>query len=51
MKAASSGPRAELLLLSHAGTYGLLILAACCVGLGSAIFHPEASRVDHRLQQ
>ncbi|MBK3398384.1 MULTISPECIES: MFS transporter [Methylobacterium] len=34
-----------LLLLSHAGTYGLLILAACCVGLGSAIFHPEASRV------
>ncbi|WP_279359502.1 MFS transporter [Methylobacterium indicum] len=34
-----------LLLLSHAGTYELLILAACCIGLGSAIFHPEASRV------
>lgn len=34
-----------LLLLSHASSYGLLILAACLVGLGSAIFHPEASRV------
>ncbi|MFH6782373.1 MULTISPECIES: MFS transporter [Methylobacterium] len=34
-----------LLLLSNAGSYGLLILAACLVGLGSAIFHPEASRV------
>ncbi len=34
-----------LLLLSHAGSYGLLIMAACLVGLGSAIFHPEASRV------
>ncbi|GJD62290.1 MFS transporter [Methylobacterium frigidaeris] len=34
-----------LLLLSHAGSYGLLVMAACLVGLGSAIFHPEASRV------
>ncbi|TGE02005.1 MFS transporter [Methylobacterium nonmethylotrophicum] len=34
-----------LLLLASAGTYGLLIVAACLVGLGSAIFHPEASRV------
>ncbi|AWN52046.1 MFS transporter [Methylobacterium sp. 17Sr1-1] len=34
-----------LLLLSHAGSYGLLVTAACLVGLGSAIFHPEASRV------
>ncbi|OAS26764.1 Fosmidomycin resistance protein [Methylobacterium platani] len=34
-----------LLLLSHAGSYALLVMAACLVGLGSAIFHPEASRV------
>ncbi|KMO27435.1 Fosmidomycin resistance protein [Methylobacterium variabile] len=34
-----------LLLLASAGSYGLLVLAACLVGLGSAIFHPEASRV------
>lgn len=34
-----------LLLLSVAWTYGLLLLAAGLVGLGSAVFHPEASRV------
>ncbi|GJD50946.1 Fosmidomycin resistance protein [Methylobacterium crusticola] len=36
---------AGLILLALAGSYGVLILAACLVGLGSAIFHPEASRV------
>jgi FSR family fosmidomycin resistance protein-like MFS transporter len=36
---------AGLLLLSVAWTYPLLILAAALVGLGSAIFHPESSRV------
>lgn len=30
--------------LAYAGTYGLLLLAAACVGLGSSIFHPEATR-------
>jgi MFS transporter, FSR family, fosmidomycin resistance protein len=34
-----------LLLLSTAGTYGALLLAAGLVGLGSAVLHPESSRV------
>jgi MFS transporter, FSR family, fosmidomycin resistance protein len=37
-----------LLLLAHAGNYGLLLLAAALVGIGSAVFHPEASRVTCR---
>ena len=34
-----------LLLLSQAGTFPLLLLAAGIIGTGSAIFHPESSRV------
>ena len=34
-----------LLLLSIAPTFGVLLLAACCVGVGSAVFHPESARV------
>ena len=34
-----------LVVLSQSHTYGLLIFAAALVGLGSAIFHPESSRV------
>lgn len=34
-----------LLLLSVASTFGLLLVAAGLVGLGSSIFHPESSRV------
>ena len=34
-----------LVLLGNAGSFGLLLAAACLIGLGSAIFHPEASRV------
>ncbi|WP_109612920.1 MFS transporter [Pseudaminobacter salicylatoxidans] len=34
-----------LLILSHAGNYPLLLLGACLIGIGSAIFHPESSRV------
>jgi FSR family fosmidomycin resistance protein-like MFS transporter len=34
-----------LLLLSRAGSYPLLLVAAGMVGLGSSIFHPESSRV------
>jgi FSR family fosmidomycin resistance protein-like MFS transporter len=34
-----------LLLLSMAGTYPLLLVAAALVGVGSSIFHPESSRV------
>jgi FSR family fosmidomycin resistance protein-like MFS transporter len=34
-----------LLLLSSAGTFAMLLLAAGLVGLGSSVFHPESSRV------
>src|SRR5262245_38756752 len=34
-----------LLLLANAGSYPMLVLAAALVGVGSAVFHPEASRV------
>ena len=34
-----------LVALAYAGSYGLLLLAAACVGLGSSIFHPEATRM------
>src|SRR5438094_7813999 len=34
-----------LLLLANAGSFLLLLLAAALVGTGSAVFHPEASRV------
>src|ERR1700739_2227632 len=34
-----------LLLLANAHSYPMLILAAAMVGSGSAVFHPEASRV------
>ena len=33
-----------LIALAYAGSYGLLLLASACVGLGSSIFHPEATR-------
>lgn len=34
-----------LIGLAYASSYGLLLLAAACVGLGSSIFHPEATRM------
>ena len=34
-----------LLLLASANSYSLLLIAATMVGAGSAVFHPEASRV------
>ncbi|MDB5375386.1 MAG: transporter [Belnapia sp.] len=34
-----------LVLLAHAGSYPLILLAAALVGMGSSVFHPEASRV------
>ena len=34
-----------LILLAYASTYGMLLLAAALVGLGSAVFHPESSRI------
>lgn len=36
-----------LLLLSQAHSFAMIIGAAALVGMGSAIFHPEASRVAH----
>jgi FSR family fosmidomycin resistance protein-like MFS transporter len=34
-----------ILLLASASTFGLLLVAAAVVGTGSAIFHPESSRI------
>src|SRR5262245_60853332 len=34
-----------LLLMSRASTYAAILLAAMLIGMGSSIFHPEASRV------
>ena len=36
---------AGLLMLANASDFHLLLLAAAMVGIGSAVFHPEASRV------
>ena len=37
---------AGILMLAFAGTYPYLLMAAIMVGMGSSIFHPEASRVS-----
>ncbi|QPF83722.1 MFS transporter [Bradyrhizobium genosp. L] len=34
-----------LLLLSVAHSYGMILVAAALIGLGSAVFHPESSRI------
>lgn len=34
-----------LIGLAYAGSYPLLLASAACVGLGSSIFHPEATRI------
>ncbi|WP_457938876.1 MFS transporter [Mesorhizobium sp. 10J20-29] len=34
-----------LILLATAHSYVMLLIGAACIGLGSAIFHPESSRV------
>ncbi len=34
-----------LVLLAYAGSYGMVLFSAALVGIGSAVFHPEASRV------
>lgn len=36
-----------LVLLGTAGSYHHILIAAACIGLGAAIFHPEASRIAH----
>ena len=35
-----------LFLLATAHSYSALLLAAACIGIGSSIFHPDASRVS-----
>lgn len=42
---AMASTMAGLLLLAYATTYPLLLAGAALIGIGSAIFHPEASRV------
>lgn len=34
-----------LMMLAYATSYSVLIVGAACVGIGSAIFHPELSRI------
>jgi FSR family fosmidomycin resistance protein-like MFS transporter len=34
-----------LVMLSHAGSFPMLLMAAAMIGIGSSIFHPESSRV------
>lgn len=34
-----------LMFLAYAGQYSLLVLGAALIGIGSAVFHPESSRV------
>lgn len=36
---------AGLAVLSIAHTYGLIVVGACLLGMGSSVFHPESSRV------
>ncbi|RYD55238.1 MAG: MFS transporter [Sphingobacteriales bacterium] len=36
-----------LLLLSSVSSYALIIPSVCLIGIGSAIFHPEASRIAY----
>ena len=34
-----------LLILSRAGSFSMLMIGAMCIGTGSSIFHPEATRM------
>ncbi|MGZ3314115.1 MAG: MFS transporter [Caulobacteraceae bacterium] len=36
---------AGLAILSFAHSYGVILIGACILGMGSAVFHPESSRV------
>ncbi|MFP3391875.1 MFS transporter [Brevibacillus sp. SIMBA_040] len=36
-----------MLALAFAGNYYVVLLSVACVGIGSAVFHPEASRFAH----
>jgi FSR family fosmidomycin resistance protein-like MFS transporter len=45
MAAGMASTGAGLILLAHAASFGIILLAVALIGLGSAIFHPEASRI------
>ncbi|MCO4052638.1 MAG: MFS transporter [Bosea sp.] len=45
MVAGMGSTLAGLLGLAFAGSYGMVLLSAALVGLGSAVFHPEATRM------
>src|SRR5689334_22374895 len=44
MVAGMASTMAGLLGLAFAGNYGTVLVSAALVGLGSAVFHPEATR-------
>ncbi|MDR6869180.1 FSR family fosmidomycin resistance protein-like MFS transporter [Bosea sp. BE125] len=45
MVAGMCGTLVGLLLLSHAHSYAVVLVGAALIGLGSAVFHPEATRM------
>ncbi len=45
MAAGMASTGGGLILLAHAQTLAVVLLAVAMIGLGSAIFHPEASRI------
>ena len=45
MSAGMASTGTGLILLAHAGSFGIILAAVALIGLGSAIFHPEASRI------
>ncbi len=45
LPAAMVSTAAGLFTLAYAGSFAFLVIGACLIGIGSAIFHPEASRV------
>lgn len=45
MAAGMASTGGGLILLAHAQVLGVVLLAVALIGLGSAIFHPEASRI------
>lgn len=45
MAAGMASTGTGLITLAHASNYPMILIAAALIGLGSAIFHPEASRI------
>ncbi|MGV3611626.1 MAG: MFS transporter [Fluviicola sp.] len=38
---------AGIIILAYSGSFAMTLTAACCIGLASSVFHPEASRVAY----